>query len=42
VAAETGWDEYHRSSLYVIDTEEGTAELFLDGAGFSAVAWLRE
>jgi Tol biopolymer transport system component len=42
VAAETGVDRYYRSSLYVIDTEEGTAELFLDGAGFSAVAWLRE
>jgi Tol biopolymer transport system component len=42
VAAETGSDRYYRSSLYVIDTETGTAELLLDGAGFSAAAWLRE
>ena len=42
VAAETGADKYYRSSLYVIDTETGTAELLLDGAGFSAAAWLRE
>jgi hypothetical protein len=42
VAASTASDAYHRSSLYVIDTEAGTAELFLDETGFSAVAWVRE
>ncbi len=42
VAAQTGVDAYYRSSLYVIDTETGTASLFLDEAGFSAAAWLRE
>lgn len=41
-ALSTPGDMYHRSSLYVVDTEEGTAELFLEDAGFAAVAWLRE
>ncbi len=42
VAAPTPGDAYHRSSLYIIDTETGTAAPSLDEAGFSAAAWLRE
>jgi Tol biopolymer transport system component len=42
LALATPADMYHRSSIYIIDTEKGTAELFLDKAGFAPVAWLRE
>ncbi len=42
LAAPTASDAYHRSSLYIVDTETGTGALFLDGPGFSAVAWVRE
>jgi hypothetical protein len=42
LALATPTDMYHRSSIYIIDTEKGTAELFLDKAGFAPVAWLRE
>ncbi|HET9475954.1 MAG TPA: hypothetical protein VFP63_00545 [Dehalococcoidia bacterium] len=42
VALATPSDAYNRSSLYIIDTEKGTADLFFDGAGFAPVAWLRK
>lgn len=42
VALSTPSDALHRSSLYIVDTETGQANLFLDEAGFWARAWLRE
>jgi hypothetical protein len=42
VALSTPSDQYHRSSLYIVDTEEATATAFYLEAGFSPVAWVRE
>lgn len=41
-AAQRASPPYHRSSLCIIDTEKGTADVFFYEAGFSAAAWLRE
>jgi Tol biopolymer transport system component len=42
LAVATASDQYHASSLYILDTEQATARLFYNRAGFYPLAWLRE
>jgi hypothetical protein len=42
VAASTRGDAYYRSSLYIVDTVEGTGSVLFEDSDFAAVAWLRE